>query len=296
MAYGVDQAVGQGIGHGVSQVDVGETVRIINYCLKQGVDMFDTAPGYGSAESILGGQRCSDWAHIITKVDKVTKAEIDQSVISGLEKGFHQSLTRLKTNRVYGLLVHKTEDLDKPGSEAMVEWMLSLKERGLVERIGVSVYEPDEVTRFYRQFDFDLIQMPVNLFDQRFLSSNLLPWLVSRQVEIHARSLFLKGLLLSRAPLRGLGRSINSQHSAYHNRLDQFGVDAFDVCMAFAEQVTDIDRWVLGFSSLDQLRYVLEWQNCIADQFALNQTGISWAGENWALDSVDLDPRNWPSC
>ena len=41
-----------------------------------------------------------------------------------------------------------------------------------VEKIGVSVYAPSELQSIVRRYIIDLVQIPVNIFDQRFLEKN----------------------------------------------------------------------------------------------------------------------------
>jgi aryl-alcohol dehydrogenase-like predicted oxidoreductase len=59
-------------------------------------------------------------------------------------------------------------------------------------KIGVSVYTPEELERYID--DINIVQLPLSIADGRFLS--FLPRLRERGVEIHARSIFMRGLLL----------------------------------------------------------------------------------------------------
>ena len=282
-----------GVGKDVHQVANRETLELIDHCRLRGVDMFDTAPAYGTAEAILGDQHCAQWAKIVTKAEKIASDTIDQSVIGELKNGFDRSLARLGASQVYGLLVHSVDDLAKPGAEEMVLWMQSLQQEGRVSRIGVSVYDPVEVTKYYQEYDFDLIQLPLNLFDQRFLADNMLQALSNQGVEIHSRSLFLKGLLLNSAPPAGVALELARHHQNFVQELKHRNIHAFDVCMAFARNVEWVDKWVMGFSRLNQLKHVLNWDSRISDQFETTSAGLLWAGQDWRLNSPSVDPRNW---
>ncbi|MDC9519477.1 aldo/keto reductase, partial [Pseudoalteromonas sp. Angola-22] len=44
-----------------------------------------------------------------------------------------------------------------------------LKAKGIVKRIGVSVYNPKELELLSERFNLDLVQAPVNWLDQRFI-------------------------------------------------------------------------------------------------------------------------------
>ena len=135
-----------------------------------GVRIIDTAPLYGTAEEVLG--KCLPHSHrfdIVTKTPSFT--DIPESARVGhLKRVFERSLTRLGTNRVYGLLMHHADDLLKPGGEALYEAMTALKHAGKVARIGASIYEPEQVDRLLERFAIDLIQVPVNVLDQRLVA------------------------------------------------------------------------------------------------------------------------------
>ncbi|NKB63165.1 MAG: hypothetical protein GKR95_13940 [Gammaproteobacteria bacterium] len=275
-----------GIGVESHRVAENEVARLIEYCVNQKLAMFDTAPGYGESEQVLG-RICLGGSYIVTKMVKLERNEVSDDCIARLENGLQNSLRKLRVSSVYGLLVHSVADLYKPGAERIVSWMSGLKERGLVNKIGVSVYTQEEVDDLYnKKCIFDLIQLPLNIFDQRLLISGTLDWLREKGVEIHARSLFMKGLLLKEefppinAPL------LHDHHQRFISYLSNLSVDAFDVCMAFAKSLDVVDRWVLGFSQVEQLRRVIQWDDDVS--------GEKICFEDWALtSSTSVDPRCW---
>lgn len=81
--------------------------------------------------------------------------------------------------------------------------MAELQRQGLVGKVGVSVYAPEELALWLAQgYPLELVQLPANLLDQRFLRSGWLDRLQALGCEIHVRSLFLQGLLLMQPALR----------------------------------------------------------------------------------------------
>ena len=47
-----------------------------------------------------------------------------------------------------------------------------------------------------KKFKFHIIQLPINLFDRKLIDNGILSRLKKHGYEIHARSIFLQGLLL----------------------------------------------------------------------------------------------------
>ena len=76
--------------------------------------------------------------------------------------------------------------------------MLSYKRNGYIKKFGVSVYSIYELENILKIFTPDIVQFPVNVFNQSFFEENLLKKLKKKKIELHARSIFLQGLLLKK--------------------------------------------------------------------------------------------------
>ena len=76
------------------------------------------------------------------------------------------------------------------------------QDKGYVENIGFSIYAPEILDDLTKALWPDIIQAPLNVFDQRISLSGWLDRLVDGGVEIHTRSAFLQGLLLMPAVKR----------------------------------------------------------------------------------------------
>jgi len=98
--FGVDY----GINNTGGKIHTEEARKILNLARKSGINMLDTAYGYGSSEQVLGEigiEKCQ----IITKTSSLEN-DVEQVI-----NDFYQSLERLKINKVAGLLVHDFHDI-----------------------------------------------------------------------------------------------------------------------------------------------------------------------------------------
>jgi len=268
------------------QVKAAQAQDIFHKAAELSFDCFDTAPSYGNAEQLIGQYLSSELRRFcVTKVAKVITDEINDESLQIVEDQFQASLQFMKTPTCYGLLVHDVQDLFKPGAEKLVEWMQSLKDKGRVNKIGVSVYTPEEADDLFERFDFDLVQLPCNIYDQRFLQSGAISKLRAKKVEIHARSLFLKGLILKPNVLAKLPQGIIAHNELFHQSMNEKGLKAYDACLAFAKLYTQVDRWVIGVSSKQQLMQLLSNENQITETIDFEQWAYS--------EKAELDPRTW---
>ncbi len=189
MPYGISNTRGQ--------IDKTESQRILQLATQNGIELIDTAAMYGESEQILGellGEK--HHFHVITKTISPKEPLTTTKQVRTIFDTFVSSLKRLKQHSVYALLVHAAADLFTPAGAGLIEMLQKAQQDKQVEKIGVSVYNRVTLEKVLGVFTPDIIQAPVGILDQRLLSSGLLHDLHDAGVEIHARSIFLQGLLL----------------------------------------------------------------------------------------------------
>ena len=118
------------------------------------ITMLDTAIAYGDSEQVLG-------LHNLAKFEIVSKLPAVPSNCLNVEEWVLEqtmsSLKRLKTDKLHDLLLHRPTQLLGTNGEKIYKSILKLKEQGMVDQIGVSVYGPDELSELIKRFDFDVI-------------------------------------------------------------------------------------------------------------------------------------------
>jgi len=188
-----------GMRYGVANIapraSAGEINAILRLAIKEGVCTLDTASLYGEAESILGRFDIGGFK-VITKTPKFSGDFISERNRPRLIETFERSLAKLSLDAVYGLLIHDAGDLLLPGAEKIILDLECLKTWKKVSKIGVSVYNKDQLDAVLNVITPDIVQIPLSPLDQRFLRDGSLEEMVSRGIEIHVRSVFLQGLLL----------------------------------------------------------------------------------------------------
>lgn len=157
--------------------------EILSLALSAGIRTLDTSSAYGNAEEVLHDAMPQEAGfRIVSKYPKGSPAVRDC---------FTASLRRLGVPCLYGYMLHHFELYRSDPS--VWDGFRALREDGLVRKIGFSLYGPEELELLLkREVDFNLLQIPRNLFDRRF--DDYLPELQARGVEVHVRSTFLQGL------------------------------------------------------------------------------------------------------
>ena len=260
-----------------------EVARIFEYAAAHDITVVDTAALYGNSEEVVGrATRGRNGFRLVTKTPFFT-GETEGG--KELERAFGNSLCRLQQSSLYGLLVHRVEDLFAPGGPQLYAAMAQLKDRGLVTKIGVSVYTGAQIDAVLERYPIDLIQLPINILDQRLLLSGHLRSLRKAEVEVHARSVFLQGLLLMPPeslspyfePIRGL-------LAHYRDVLHHRGLSPLEAAVGFVASLDEIDTVVCGVNTLAQFREICE----------VKGTGMSDQWREFAVsDEKMVNPSLW---
>ncbi|MFZ5632099.1 MAG: aldo/keto reductase [Bacillota bacterium] len=232
-----------------------EVARILATAAGNGIRIIDTAVLYGASEEVLG--RCLPRGHrfsIVTKTPGFEGGRISSRDLEFLEETFYRSLARLGQPSVYGLLVHHAGDLLAGGGSLLFQRMAELKKRGLVKKIGTSVYNGDEIDRIVEKYPVDLVQLPVNVLDQRLLISGHLSKLKGAGIEIHARSVFLQGLLImDPGSLPSHFDSVKDHLRSYHDKIGRMGMTPVQAALGFAAGLDEVDVLICGVNNHRQL-------------------------------------------
>jgi aryl-alcohol dehydrogenase-like predicted oxidoreductase len=282
LPYGITNAGGQ-----VAEAEVRE---ILGQAALAGLTFLDTAQVYGNAETVLG--RTLPHGHgfkIISKMKSQSQPTFTADDRFAWEKAFQRSLVCLGQASLDTFLLHSAGDLCKPGGEHLREWLLTLRERGLVRRLGVSIYGICDLAGVSTEL-LDLVQLPLSLYDQRLLTDGTIARLRAQGCEVHARSPYLQGLLLS--PTANWPAWVDPPACEHHSRLERLAADRgstlIECALGFARAQQDLEAVVIGLCSRRELEQLL-------------QAWIStspWNGSEWSQWSLDrseiLDPRRWP--
>lgn len=275
-----------GITNCVGKTPFKEVQSIMDYANKVGIKTLDTAPSYGNAENILGSVGVSNF-EIITKTPHFPDKSISKQDIHLLIQTIKSSLDALKVNQVTAILIHNVMDCYKFGINDVFDTLRRMKENGIIKKIGVSVYEVKDIERIAElDFPVDIIQIPINVLNQSIVQNGWLPKLKDKNIEIHARSIFLQGLLLADEKI--LNNEQKEVLEKYFHQLRLQNLTKLEGALLYINQIKEIDNVLVGINNLEHLKAIIAAKNRIQvlenkiefEQFATSNKSI-------------IDPRLW---
>jgi aryl-alcohol dehydrogenase-like predicted oxidoreductase len=271
-----------GVANTLGQVSREEIALILDHAWSAGIDTLDTAIEYGESELRLGEVGVGQW-QIISKLPEIPKACTD--VASWVQDSVTDSIGKLGVSRLRGLLLHRSQQLLGPQGDVLYKAMVAIREQGKVEKIGISIYSPDELDALWPHYSFDLVQAPFNILDRRLVASGWLARLHQAGTEVHIRSVFLQGLLLMDAANRPAKfNRWKPLWDEWHSWLIDNKSTSLQACLGFAQSQPEISRIVLGVDSLKHFREIIAVSRLDSIAFPENLE---------CIDKALVNPAGW---
>jgi aryl-alcohol dehydrogenase-like predicted oxidoreductase len=235
-----------GVANSRGQVPRDEAAAILARAARAGVPVLDTAANYGEAESVLAALDTRPF-RIVTKT---ISAKNGVDAVVARARASKAALPRADT-----LLIHAAADLE---DAALWPALQRLKADGVFARIGISTYVTDDPARLAERFRPDVMQLPFSLADQRLLQDGTLARLAALGVEVHARSLFLQGLLLMAPDAVPDTLKAAAPHlAALRARLARAGTTPLAAALGFVLAQPEIAIGLVGVTGLDEFEAIL---------------------------------------
>lgn len=291
--------VQMGLDYGITNVKgkvlTEEVIKILDFASRNGIKYIDTAQSYGSSETVIG--KCSPSNSVFKLISKMSPQVKDlwsKNIELEWENLFLNSLKNLNAKFLDSFLLHQFSDLLHPEGNRLLEWLKSLKERGLVKRIGVSIYSESDLDRLPLH-EFQIVQLPLSLYDQRLIQNRTIKNLNKKGIAIHVRSVFLQGLILN--PSSKWPEFLSPEFISHHKKMDieiqKKGISNLEIALEFVKSCKNIEAVVLGVTSLEELIDICTIWNKVSHK---NESISSMNLDNWAwANNFDLDPRKWNS-
>ena len=139
-----------------------------------------------------------------------------------------------------------------------------LKRKKLINKIGISIYDENSIRKLSQLDVIDIVQIPLNLCDRRFIKKKNMNLFKKKKVKIQARSIFLQGLLL-----QNLDKIKNKPYIDkkffydFETWIKKNKISKLQACLNFIKCQNKLDSVVIGIENLNQLKdiaYLLKFK------------------------------------
>ena len=261
-----------------------EIKKLFDLALKNKIKTIDTSPLYNKSEKIIGLLNNNRFK-IISKIPKPPKNIKRENIKKWLKQKVMISLKNLRIKKFECLLLHNANSLLYKNGDEIYKGIRNMKINGFTSKIGVSIYDFNVLDKILKKFKFNLIQAPFNILDQRLVEKGWLKKLKKRKIEVHARSIFLQGILLlkhNQLPKKLI--KLSKKLMVWENWLKKNKFSSLQVCLSFVLNQRQLDGIVVGYNNINQLNQILKLKQ-IKNNFSLPNLNIK--------DKKLIDPRKW---
>jgi aryl-alcohol dehydrogenase-like predicted oxidoreductase len=277
--------VGFGAGHiGGDTMAEAEVEHTLHQVLDLGINLIDTARGYGRSEERIGrylSHRRSEFI-LSTKIGYGVEGVVDWSP-EIIPAGITQALQRLRTDYLDIVHLHSC-----PASTIQHSDLLHALSREVSSgRVRVAAYsgENDDLAYAIRTGVFGSVQCSVNLFDQRCIRQHL-PDAASAGMGVIAKR------PLANAAWRFAEKPHGDYAETYWMRMQEMGLDPGDMewtefALRFVLSVPGVHTCIIGTANADHLKHNVELagrgtlsEHAVASIMArFDQCDTGWVGQ-----------------
>jgi len=252
-----------GLTNKTGKVNSLELRNILDISKKNGIKTIDTAFSYGDSEKALGTCGIKGFK-LISKLPSLPDTKY---TYLKLKYFISNSLGRLQLPKLHGILFHNSADLLNQDAQYMNECFERLKEERIVSNFGVSIYNTEELDKlFEKNFDINIVQGPINIFDRRIVTSGWLNELAKKNVEFHARSIFLQGLLIEPVfHAKPYFRNWKNVFERYENFVCESGYDSLSLALNYVKSISNISNIIVGIQSTSQIKEIISKYGKVID-------------------------------
>ncbi|WP_135554062.1 aldo/keto reductase [Paenibacillus cymbidii] len=254
LAYGINNRSGQ--------PDQATAFAILEAALEGGITSFDTAAAYGSAEEVLGGYFAGKPTPFLFSkwfFEHFGPGVTADEVIRQLDEGLEKSAAVLGLSRLPGMMLHRPLLLQHHGRE-VTRRLRDYVEQGLIGHVGISLgafvdREFEAIWPVIQDDLYELVQVPMNVFDHRLLRTGMLDKLQGAGKSVFARSAYLTGLLFLDDDRLPAPISDAAPYLAHLRRMaESEGMSVAELAFSYVRDLPGIDSIIVGAETPEQVR------------------------------------------
>lgn len=259
------------------KVKSNEIKKILNLAKKNNIYKIDTAEDYLKNKNLF--------KNINKKLEITSKMITNYKWISAeyCQKKIESHFKNLNTKKIGTLLIHDPKILFTHNGFKVFKNLENLKDKKYFSKIGLSIYDTDQLSYLTTEFNIDIIQCPYNILNKKILSSGWFDRLKNLGLDIHVRSLFLQGLLVNKSIYKKkYFKKWKKIFSRWFSALEDNNISPIDYCLSDIMN-KEFDGIVVGINSLDNFREILNFRKINIDKI-----------HNLKINDLKLiDPRKW---
>lgn len=265
--------------YGVNPIKINyeENIKILKFAKKNGINQIDTADAYLGKHNVFKDiDKDFKFSTKVTPDKKWTSLEYCQ-------KKIEDHFKYLNSNSIETLLFHSDKILFTKNGKKIFKNLELLKKKKYFKKIGISIYDTSSLKFITSNYNLNVVQCPYNFLDRRIITSNWFDKLKSQSIEIHARSVFLKGILVNKSLYKKkYFNKWKNFFKKWFKILEYNKISPVDYCLNDLT-IHDFDKIIIGVNNHKNLRQIVNFKIIQKNKMISLNTN----------DKNLIDPRRW---
>ena len=251
-----------GMKYGVSVRRISSTneqKKIIEYSLRNKNFYFDTSPYYIKKKNFFNILKNKN-IKIIFKLNSNDFLNKMKKFKNDSDK-FQKKFLNKYSKQIKIILIYNFEETSHKEKKLIYNFLKLLKKKKIIKKFGYSTYNLKKTKKLSKILKPDIIQCPFNIFDTRLNKDGYLKYFKKLNIQIHVRSIFLQGLLLMNK--RKIHKSLRDKKmiNRWFDWIEKNkDIDPAYICCKFVSSFKLIDRFVIGFHNLKQMKQIYKFE------------------------------------
>jgi spore coat polysaccharide biosynthesis protein SpsF len=251
-----------------------EIKKLLNEAYAVGVNKIDTATTYKNAHSLLLK------IPVISKFEITSKDKIIEKKIKKFESSFFRVAKSFGRKNLKYFLIHSSNKFTQNKDKI---FKITKKNKQLSNKIGISLYEPNEIKKENLNF-FKNIQIPFNILDRRWKD-------YLNKKNVYIRSIYLQGIFFCKE--KDIPQNIKSDVVNLKNKLLYLvkkleRINLQDLLVNYVRYYK-FEGNIYGFDNIQQLRELMFYYN----RPILNSNEVKLINKKLKSSEKVIDPRKW---
>lgn len=279
----VQMGLNYGINNDLGKISIKKSHQILLRAHVSGITTLDTAEAYGNAHQVIGEFHRRNPKHKFYIVTKIPH-EIEANYIEIKVKKY---LEDLGVNCLEIVMFHSFDSFRS--NQVVLDKLLELKSKRLINHLGVSVYTNDQLEYLVDKDDITVVQLPFNLLDNYSIRGDLIEVLKLKGKIIHTRSAFLQGLFFKKTSDENkMVQKLQFELEILNQIVSQYNCSMEELALSYCLKQKNIDNVIIGVDSIDHLN-----ANIKASSYNIHEALITKINSIKIKDLDLLNPSLW---
>ncbi len=269
-----------------------KSFEILDTAYNGGVTFLDTSDDYGKSEEVIGNYLKANpdkKFNICTKFNlkDVSNAEVYKTLKEFVQK----SCKKLCIDSIPIFMSHSENNFLEYG-KYMIDALDELKKEGLIGCSAISMSRKDALDDIINCNGFDAIQLPLNILDNKAITSGQVKKMSDNGMAVFVRSVYLQGIFFKK--IEQLQGTKLSAAIPYIEKINEIAknenISVAQLALSYIRDTVGVDSLVVGSETPEQVKQNIEMFNTPT----LSGDLINYINEQFKdVDPFVISPWEW---